>query len=110
MDQRLSAGAVAYAAYCVGVGGLTFDNKPLPTFEQLGERQRAGWEAAAVTAGLRFPIGATVRDTTPGQSITGVVGTVQRNRDGRHGYWLNCVDSNGRPFDHFVREDDAAAP
>lgn len=39
-------GQTAYEAYCDGVGGKTFDDKPLPTWEQLGERQKAGWEAA----------------------------------------------------------------
>ena len=38
--------AKAYAAYCVQAGGLTFDGKPLPTFEELGEARHACWIAA----------------------------------------------------------------
>ena len=37
----------AYAAYCKQAGGLTFDGKPLPTFEELGEDRQACWMAAA---------------------------------------------------------------
>lgn len=41
----------AYAAYCKAVGGTAFDStlqqpKPLPTYQQLGQRQQAGWVAA----------------------------------------------------------------
>ena len=43
----ISLGQKAYEAYCAAVGGTTFDGKPLPTFQELGDRQRAGWEAAA---------------------------------------------------------------
>ena len=38
--------AKAYAAYCAQAGGLTFDGKPLPTFEELGEARQARWIAA----------------------------------------------------------------
>lgn len=37
-----------YAAYCVAVGGTTFDGRPLFTFAELGARQKAGWEAVAL--------------------------------------------------------------
>ena len=36
----------AYAAYCVQAGGVTFDGKPLPTFEELGDERQACWIAA----------------------------------------------------------------
>ncbi len=36
----------AYAAYCAQAGGLTFDGKPLPTFDELGEERQACWIAA----------------------------------------------------------------
>lgn len=36
-----------YAAYCAAVGGTTFDGRPLPTFDQLGDRQKDGWAAVA---------------------------------------------------------------
>lgn len=35
-----------YAAYCKQAGGVTFDGKPLPTYDELGlERQRCWVEA-----------------------------------------------------------------
>ena len=36
----------AYAAYCKQAGGITFDGKPLPTFEDLGEDLQQCWVAA----------------------------------------------------------------
>ena len=36
----------AYAAYCAQAGGVTFDGKPLPTFDELGEERQACWVAA----------------------------------------------------------------
>ena len=47
MKSFIQLGESAYAAYCKAVGGTTFDGKPLPTFQQLGERQQAGWAKAA---------------------------------------------------------------
>lgn len=38
----------AYDAYSKEVGGTTFDGRPLPAFEELGERQQRGWEAAVM--------------------------------------------------------------
>ena len=38
---------IAWKAYAETVGGTTFDNKPLPSFDDLGERQKVGWKAAA---------------------------------------------------------------
>lgn len=110
MESKLLAGAIAYAAYAAAVGGTTHDGRALPAYEELGDRQRDGWEAAARTCGMRFSIGDRVADCTPGSNVLGVVSTVQRNRDGRNGYWLNCIDGTGRPFDHFVREEDADSP
>lgn len=37
----------AYAAYCKQAGGVTFDGKPLPTFEQLGLDRQLCWIAVA---------------------------------------------------------------
>ena len=37
----------AYAAYCKQAGGVTFDGKPLPTFEELGKDRQACWIAVA---------------------------------------------------------------
>lgn len=36
----------AYAAYCVKAGGKTFDDKPLPSFDELGAERQACWVAA----------------------------------------------------------------
>ena len=40
-------GKLAWDTYAETVGGTTFDGKPLPTWEELGQRQRDGWTAAA---------------------------------------------------------------
>ena len=45
-DQTANA-VKAYAAYCKQAGGVTFDGKPLPTFEELGDDRQACWIAAA---------------------------------------------------------------
>lgn len=37
----------AYKAYVASVGGLAFNGDPLPTFEQLPEKIRDAWKAAA---------------------------------------------------------------
>ena len=44
--EAVAAGVSAYERYCAGVGGSTFDGRPLPDFTDLGERQKAGWCAA----------------------------------------------------------------
>ena len=36
-----------WAAYDKSAGGKTFDNKPLPTWEELGEDRQNCWRAAA---------------------------------------------------------------
>ncbi len=38
---------VAWDAYAKAVGGTTFDGKGLPEWDDLGERQKQGWDAAA---------------------------------------------------------------
>jgi len=40
-------GQVAWEAYAKTVGGKTFDGKDLPKWHELGDRQKAGWHAAA---------------------------------------------------------------
>lgn len=40
-------GQDAWRAYAAEVGGTAYNGEPLPTWEQLGERQRNGWRAAA---------------------------------------------------------------
>jgi hypothetical protein len=41
------AGQVAFEAYRNAVNQITYDGKPIPEWEALGERQRIGWRAAA---------------------------------------------------------------
>lgn len=41
----------AYAAYCHQAGGQTYDGKPLPAWEELGENRQACWAAAAQALG-----------------------------------------------------------
>lgn len=39
---------IAWEAYAKAVGGKTFDDKPLPTWDELGERQKEGWKQASI--------------------------------------------------------------
>ena len=39
-----------YSAYCQQAGGLTFDGKPLPSFQELGLERQTCWKAAAEAA------------------------------------------------------------
>lgn len=39
-----------WEAYCKKAGGVTFDGKPLPTWDELGADRRACWQAAADAA------------------------------------------------------------
>ncbi len=48
--------AECYAAYCVQAGGVTFDNKALPTFEQLGAERQKCWLAASNSAWKQWVI------------------------------------------------------
>ena len=45
---------IAWAAYARAVGGKTFDGKPLPTWEQLGEVQKRGWVEACEAVILKL--------------------------------------------------------
>jgi hypothetical protein len=46
-------GRVNYAAYCVAVGGTTWDGRPVPTWDNLTDRIRDAWESGAhAVAGL----------------------------------------------------------
>ena len=46
IKDPLEKASKAYAAYCKQAGGITFDGKPLPTFEDLGEDRQQCWVAA----------------------------------------------------------------
>ncbi len=49
-----SLGQIAFEAYSKQVGGKTYDNKPIPQWENLSPEVQRGWEAAAqaVTASV----------------------------------------------------------
>lgn len=46
-DVREEQGKLAWDTYKEAVGGVSFEDKPLPDWDDLGERQREGWRAAA---------------------------------------------------------------
>ena len=52
MRTNESLGKTAYAAYTEAVGGTTWDDKPMPMWDELNDRQRDGWIAAAVAVGF----------------------------------------------------------
>lgn len=39
-----------WEAHCKQVGGVTFDGKPIPTWEELGADRRACWRRACLVA------------------------------------------------------------
>lgn len=75
-------------------------------FDSLPPEQQAGWDAAAKSGGFAASIGDTVTDH---RGITGVVASTSNARLDRRGYWLQCLDHHGLPYDHFVDERDVAA-
>lgn len=67
MTSQLRLAQVAYAAYGESTGGKTFDGRPMPEWDDLGEGiQRAWREAAAAVA-------AELRETPPRLAQGGVV-------------------------------------
>lgn len=79
MNEIPSLGQVAFEAYRAEVGGLTFDGKPIPGWDELhGDRLKVqgGWEAAAqairqhtqMIAALDAAKGATVKDFRESQA------------------------------------------
>lgn len=45
-----SLAKLMWIAYAARAGGKTFDGKPLPTWDELGEDRQACWQAAADAA------------------------------------------------------------
>lgn len=43
-----------FDAYSAAVGGTTWDGKPIPAYEDTGEKVQAGWEAVAAAANASF--------------------------------------------------------
>lgn len=46
MTKDIDLGKIAWDAYVKAVGGKTFDDKPLPDWLHVGDRQKAGWNEA----------------------------------------------------------------
>jgi hypothetical protein len=46
-DQTLKLAKRMWGAYSIRAGGKTFDGKPLPNWDELGEDRQACWIAAA---------------------------------------------------------------
>jgi hypothetical protein len=50
-DNAMEMAKLMWDAYAIKAGGITFDGKPLPTWDELGEDRQSCWIAAAsVTA------------------------------------------------------------
>ena len=49
-DIWTSAAMAAWDAYSEASGGKTYDGKPLPTWQELGEDKQAAWRTAAKAA------------------------------------------------------------
>lgn len=56
MPESKSMGQIAFEAYNVAKGGVTYDGKPIPPWSEVGDAVRGAWEnaaAAVVIATLR---------------------------------------------------------
>lgn len=49
-SDAMSLAKAMWAAYSEKAGGKTFDGKPLPTWDELGEERQQCWGAAADAA------------------------------------------------------------
>lgn len=47
-------GRIAFEAYSKSVGGKTYDNKPIPAWDDLTDQVRAGWTTAAAEVAERL--------------------------------------------------------
>lgn len=99
----MKSAKIAYLAYVSAVGGKTFDGRPLPTFEELGDRQKEGWSAAADSFGMSHKIG---EEVTTSKGVKGVVSNISLGKSGKRCYWIDGVDSTGRPFEMYVYDDE----
>jgi hypothetical protein len=46
-EDGKSIGQLAFEAYSEQMGGVTYDNKPIPTWDQVSKSVRDGWHKAA---------------------------------------------------------------
>lgn len=70
-DPLTALAKAGYAAYAHAVGGTTHDEKPMPSWYELGERQVRGWRAFAGAVRARVqpttrPLGADEVAAGPG--------------------------------------------
>lgn len=52
MTDQLTPAQTAYAAYSQATGGLTHDGRPMPAWDDLGDRIRHAWASAALALGM----------------------------------------------------------
>lgn len=45
---QIDPGQYAWEVYSKAVGGTSYDGKPLPTWDKLGDKQKAAWTAVAM--------------------------------------------------------------
>lgn len=99
-DTMESLAQKLHAAY-VGVLG------EIPAWDKLGEGERAAWEAVATVVAQRWPFKHLIGDTVADKySVHGTIRSLSLDEHGRAGYWLQCLDSAGRPFDYYVEQGD----
>ena len=78
-------GQIAYEAYCVGVGGKTFDDKELPTWEELGERQKNWWGKV----GIAIFMDTLAIDAIPVDVAVHILVTACHNASHKAGWWVD---------------------
>lgn len=58
-------GQVGYEAYAESTGGLTWDLRPMPKWEEITEKIRKAWNAAALAIVIEEGTRASVRNDKP---------------------------------------------
>ncbi len=65
MADDKTLGQIAFEAYVQQVRGVTYDLKPIPTWDHLTDSVRAGWEVAAIAMMTRVVNGPPKDDSLP---------------------------------------------
>lgn len=60
MEPDKTLGQIAFEAYVLDIGGLTYDGKPIPSWDNLTDRVRKAWEMAAIAVMNRLLLGGSV--------------------------------------------------
>lgn len=50
MEKIMELGRIAFEAYVSAVNGVTYDNKPIPKWDDLPDHVKKGWGAAGLAA------------------------------------------------------------